>query len=70
MSDLEEIIVKNIGNLVEERGLSIRKTAQIVGVEYSLFFRYCKGKRCPNIDNLKKIADAFYKKIDWFLEVH
>ncbi len=49
-------IAKNMRSLRKERGLTIKKVADAIGVEPSTYCAYEKGRRKPKCETLKKIA--------------
>lgn len=52
-------------NLREDRGLSLEKLAEIVGVNKSTLSRYENNQREPDLDTAKKIADYFSVTLDY-----
>ena len=51
-----------------EAGLSQRRAAMEVKVEQSSIWRYEAGRRIPSATILRRLALAYGKSLDWFLE--
>ena len=59
--------MNRIRQLRKERGLSITKLAEAIGISYQSLQRYEAGKRDPNMQVLTKLADFFNVSVDYLV---
>ena len=59
--------MNRIRQLRKERGLSITKLAESIGISYQSLQRYEAGKRDPGIQVLIKLADYFNVSVDYLI---
>lgn len=59
--------MNRIRQLRKERGLSITKLAEAIGISYQSLQRYEAGKRDPSIQVLIKLADFFGVTVDYLI---
>ncbi|GET12317.1 hypothetical protein SN811_08170 [Ligilactobacillus agilis] len=59
--------MNRIRQLRKERGLSITKLAEIIGISYQSLQRYEAGKRDPSIQVLIALADYFNVTVDYLV---
>lgn len=49
---------ENIKNLMEQKNISIKELAEILGVSFQSVSKYISGKSFPNLDHLISLAVA------------
>lgn len=49
---------ENIKNLMEQKNISIKELAEILGVSFQSVSKYINGKSFPNLDHLISLAVA------------
>ncbi|MEE1503671.1 MAG: S24 family peptidase [Acutalibacteraceae bacterium] len=59
----------NIKKLREQRGWSIKETAQLLQIPYTTYISYEKSERKPSPETLAKIAQLFETSIDFLVGV-
>ncbi len=60
---------KRLKGLMKERGITIAKLADVVGVSEKLVERWCEGLSEPRIDKFILIVDLFDVRADYMLGV-
>ena len=55
----KEIFAKNLRYYIDRSGKSQKDLAEIVGVAYSTFNDWAKGKKYPRIDKIEMLANYF-----------
>lgn len=55
----KETMARNLQFYIEKSGKSQKDLAEIVGVAYSTFNDWVKGKKYPRIDKIEMLADYF-----------
>lgn len=64
--DILKIIGKNIGTLIEEKGISIRQLAEILGVSHPTVSSYINGNSAIDSGKLYELSKYFNLSFDYF----
>ena len=59
-----EVIMKGLAKKRQERGLTLRQTANALGLKYQTYCNYEYGNREPSLNILKAIAAFFECTVD------
>ena len=60
MTNSKEILANNIKNLLKMQGFSREMVAEGIGVKYTTFCDWAKGRTYPKMEYIKEIADFLY----------
>lgn len=61
---------KNLRDLIESNGKSLRDTAAELGVSFTTLSRYTNGHREPDLKYVILLAQYFRVSVDWLLGFH
>ena len=64
MTNSKDILANNIKNLLKMQGFSRETVAEGIGVKYTTFCDWAKGRTYPKMEYIKEIADFFKDKIE------
>ena len=68
MTNSKEILANNIKNLLKMQGFSREMVAEGIGVKYTTFCDWAKGRTYPKMEYIKEIADFFCVTLNGLLE--
>lgn len=68
MANSKEILANNIKNLLKMQGFSREMVAEGIGVKYTTFCDWAKGRTYPKMEYIKEIADFFCITLSGLLE--
>lgn len=68
MTNSKEILANNIKNLLKMQGFSREMVSEGIGVKYTTFCDWAKGRTYPKMEYIKEIADFFCVTINGLLE--
>jgi len=60
-----EAFARNLKELREDKELSLRELAKLIGISKSMLQKYETMQSDPTLSKVKKIADFFGKSITW-----
>lgn len=68
MTNSKDILANNIKNLLKMQGFSREDVANGIGVKYTTFCDWAKGRTYPKMEYIKEIADFFCVTLNGLLE--
>ena len=68
MTNSKDILANNIKNLLKMQGFSREDVAEGIGVKYTTFCDWAKGRTYPKMEYIKEIADFFCVTLNALLE--
>ena len=68
MTNSKEILANNIKNLLKMQGFSREMVSEGIGVKYTTFCDWAKGRTYPKMEYIKEIADFFCVTLNGLLE--
>ena len=68
MANSKEIFSKNVKYLLKKNDLSRETVARVLGVKYTTFCDWVKGRSYPKMEYIKEIADFFCVALNGLLE--
>lgn len=67
VGDLVQSLAERLKFLRESKGLSLRKLAEKVNIHFSTLGSYEQGRRNPDIETLKMLAEFYNVSVDYLL---